>query len=380
MKSDKKVLFLASWYPSDENSTLGNFVQKHAELANEIAYVDVLYAVNSNAVKRITVVDEVINNLRTVIVYYPTVKSELPGLSSVIKRNSFLNALREGFKYLNSKYDLVHLNAVFPAGIFARWLKKKHHIPYVVTVHWTGFLECHNVYSSLPFYLKNTFKRIFNAAQQVFPVSDHLGKALINLGLTEEYSVLNNVVKSKYFYPEKKKSNSNSIPRFLHISTFDDSHKNVTGMLRVFSKLKIDFQLHIITEGDELDVWKVITFFNIPHEKCIVESKLKVEEIGEAMRKSDCFVLFSNYETFSIVLAEAWMSGLPVIYSQCGGLTEITNSNIGIQIKSKDEVGLLKALENFNVSKYNPDLISDFSNQFSEGAIKKQLDKVYRTF
>src|SRR5690554_541931 len=119
-KSDKKVLFLASWYPSKEHKTLGNFVQKHAELANEVANVDVLYAVDSETVSEITIEEELVNKVRTIIVYYPPIKSNVPFISAVLKKETYLLALRKGFKYLDTPYDWVHLNAVFPAGLFAR--------------------------------------------------------------------------------------------------------------------------------------------------------------------------------------------------------------------------------------------------------------------
>lgn len=376
-KSDKKVLFLASWYPSKENPTLGNFAQKHAELANEIAEVDVLYAVDSETVEEITVVDELVNNVRTVIVYYPPIKSNVPFISAVLKKETYLLALRTGFKYLDTPYNMVHLNAVFPAGLFARWIKKQYGIPYVATVHWTGFLPHHQVYESLPYYLKRIYLGIFKSANKILPVSEHLGKSLQDLGLVNDFTVLNNVVKSSYFYPPLEEKSIGSPERFLHISTFDNDHKNISGMLSAFSRCKKDFVLHLITEGESLAVWDAIEKHNIPKDKCIVESKLPVEKIGEAMRAADCLVLFSNYETFSVVLAEAWMSGLPAIYSQCGGLTETNNTDLGVQIQPKDEDALYKALNSFSRSSYSTQTICKFAEQFSEKFIKKELESIY---
>lgn len=379
-KYNKKVLFLASWYPNKDNPTLGNFVQKHAELANEIANVDVLYAIASNSVTDITVDDKTINGLRTVIVYYPSVESKIPFLSSILKRESYLKALKKGYLHLNKPYDLVHLNAVFPSGSFATYIKKKFKIPYIATVHWTGFLENNNEYRELPSYFKKIFKDIFKGASHVFTVSSHLGTSLQKLNLVKEYSVLNNVVKSTHFYPEVGKQNKTESMRFLHISTFDDKHKNISGMLKAFSQLKKDFLLHLITEGEIDDVWLVLEKFKIPKEKCIVESKLNAKDIGDAMRSADCLVLFSNYETFSVVLAEAWMCGLPAIYSKCGGLTEINNPNVGVQIRVNDIKGLYDELYNFSSSNYDSSVINHFSNQFSEGKIKEELKKAYSTF
>lgn len=376
-KSEKKVLFLASWYPSKENLTLGNFVQKHAELANEIAKVDVLYAVDSESVEEITVVDELVNNVRTVIVYYPPIKSNVPFISTVLKKETYLLALRTGYKYLATTYDMVHLNAVFPAGMFARWIKSSFGTPYIITVHWTGFLPHHKVYESLPFYVKRVYQQIFNSASKVLPVSDHLGKSLLELGLIQEYSVVNNVVKSEFFYPKPALANNKLPNRFLHISTFDDNHKNVSGMLSAFSQLKSDFILHLVTEGEEEIAWSLLEKYNIPKAKCIVESKLFVVDVGNAMRAADCLVLFSNYETFSVVLAEAWISGIPAIYSQCGGLTELNNPTLGTQIQPKDVAALYTALKGFSRERYDVAEIAEIAKKFSEEFIKEQFKSIY---
>lgn len=375
--NQKKILFLASWYPSDENPSLGNFVQKHAEFANQVAEVHVLYAVSSSRVSQITLSDEVVNNVRTIIVYYPSVRYSIPIISQLSKKRAYQIAMKKGYEHLNSKYDLVHLNAVFPAGVFARWLKSNYKIPYVATVHWTGFLDHQKSYEKLPFYLKNVYEKIFKEANEVFPVSEHLGQSLINHGLINDFRVLNNVVSSNYFYPSKEMKDENEPQRFIHISSFKNEHKNVSGMLSAFSNLTKDYVLHIITEGDEKEVWEAIKTANVPIENCIVESKLSSIEVGEALRKADCLVLFSNYETFSVILAEAWMCGTPAIYSKCGGLTEINNPEIGIQIQPKNTEQLTIALENFSTSHFSAKVIHDFSLQFSDEHLLKTLANIY---
>lgn len=376
-KLNKKILFLASWYPSNENPTLGNFVKKHAEIANEIADIDVLYAVSSDSIQETIVNDEIVNGVRTVIVYYPKVQSKFPILKSFLKRNAFLKALRLGFKKLDRDYDFIHLNVAFPAGMFAQWIKKNYGIPYFLTVHWTGFLPQNPIYGQLPFFLKLKYKSIFKSAEKVFSVSDHLGKSLIDLGLINEYQVINNVVSKEFFYPAEDEMDVDTPPRFIHISTFNDQHKNISGMLSAFSQLQRDFILHIITEGKEDDVWEAIHRFEIAPRKCIVESKRTVKEVGEALRLSDCLVLFSNYETFSVVLAEAWITGIPAIYTKCGGLTEINNPDLGIQLSTGDEKALLKALTEFNRSEYSQLRISEFGNRFTIKNVKGIFKAAY---
>src|SRR5690554_3026083 len=92
---------------------------------------------------------------------------------------------------------------------------------------------------------------------------------------------------------------------------------------------------------------------------------MPAECIGEAMRLADSFVLFSNYETFSVVLAEAWTTGIPAIYSQCGGLTEINNVDLGVQIEVGDESALLEALSSFQKDAYPSEAIIQYAQRFT---------------
>lgn len=375
---DKKVLFLTSWYPSKENLLLGNFVEKHAVIANEVAQVDVLFAVSSDKVKELEISDKVIEGVRTVVVYYPKVKSNLPIWSSYLKKKTYLDALQAGFEKLNQKYDLVHLNISFPAGLFALRLKERYKLDYLVTEQWTGFLPHKQTYLKLPFYIKREFKKIYKNARLVLPVSDHLGQHLKKLKLVDTYHPIHNVVNQSYFYPSKENRVDEAPIRFLHVSTFDDAHKNISGMLTAFSQLDYDYKLHIISEGEEQEVWGMLEKFNIPKSRGIVDSKQTAKEVGEAMRKADCLVLFSNYETFSVVLAEAWTTGIPVVYSQCGGITEVNNPMLGVQIQPKDTDALIEALLSFKPTHYAKDLISAYSKRYSEESLKKEFREFYK--
>lgn len=372
----KKVLFLASWYPSNENPTLGNFVKKHAEAANKIADVDVLYAISTSKVKELTISDTVINGVRTVVVYYPKIKNSIPLLSSIFKKHAYTRSLFVGFKHLNSTYDLAHLNVIFPAGLFALKLKNTYRIPYVATIHWTGYMKNDGAYFTLPKLVKNAHKRILLNAQEVLPVSNSLGKTMQELNLIKNFTVLPNIVNEHYFYPTSMDKTHKTI-RFLHVSTFDEDQKNISGMLRTIAKLQINYHLHIITDIAEIEVWRQLRKYNIPNQLCTVESKVNAHRVGDAMRLADGLILFSNYETFSVVLAEAWSSGIPAIYSRCGGLTEINNPSLGMQIEVNNELDLLNALTNFSPNNYDSQQIVNFASQFYSERIAEHLNSIY---
>lgn len=151
-------------------------------------------------------------------------------------------------------------------------------------------------------------------------------------------------------------------------------------MLRCFAKLGKDFRLHIVTETDEVVVWEQLKKYDVPAEKCTVESRVSPSRVGALMQASDALVLFSNYETFSVVLAEAWSCGIPAIYSKCGGLTNINNPKLGIQIAQGDENALLKALQSFSMGNYSSEIISTFAQQFGETQTKAVLKSIYEKF
>ena len=375
----KRILFLASWYPSRENEALGNFVQRHAEVANKVADVTVMYAVSSFKNNSIEFERKSINGVDTLIIFYPKVKSKLPLIKQYLSKRKYLNVLKKGLDYLKVDFDLVHLNEAFPAGLFALYLKNKKSLKYVLTVHWTGYLDHTKSFESLSFYERYLHKKIFKKASMVFPVSDHLGNSLKKLNLISEYEVIPNVVNNEIFYPKNQKDPS-AITRFLHVSSFKNKQKNVVEMLKAFKNVQEkqhDFILHLITEDDKSEVWKLIDQIGIEPSKCEVEEKAKPSRVAEAMRLADCFVLFSNYETFSVVIAEAWMSGVPAIYSRCGGLTEISNPELGVRIEKGDTSALTRAILEFNKEDYKRDKIVAQSSAFKVDVIAKKFLDVY---
>ena len=377
--SRKEVLFLTSWYPSDENATLGNFVVKHAECSSEVANVTVLYAISSTRVNKVQIDDQTENNVRVICVYYPKKASNIPLFNSIKKVRTYNHALWKGFNYLDVSFDIVHLNVAFPAGLFALKLKRKYNIPIILLEHWTGYLTHTNTYKNASYFVRKLHQRIFKNANKVLVVSDHLGQSLKSHGLVNDYFVYPNVVDKKDFYPLNNKSQSEKL-RIVHISSFDDDHKNVSGMLSAISKLKRPYQLNLITETDISIVEAFVINAGIDLNNVSIKSKVSSAEVGEVLRESDVFVLFSNYETFSIVIAEAWMCGIPAVYTKCGGLTEINDESLGKQLAINNQQALVEYFENFGSDNYSSNEISGYAEQFRKENISDKIRIIYDEF
>ncbi|MGB0886938.1 MAG: glycosyltransferase family 4 protein [Vicingaceae bacterium] len=354
---DKKlnILLLASWYPNTILPNNGNFIQKHAQAIAQNCNVTCLHAISRNQKNIFEIEINTANGFDEVVVYYKKIENNTPIIGALQKLKRQQKAYQKGYHKIISKtkkIDLVHLNVIFPAGLFALQLKKKLNIPFIITEHWTAFLKNNPIkISSVEKYY---IKKIAKAAAFICPVSEDLKKAMIKFGINNNYKIIPNVVDTSIFKFSKERKN-NDTKRLLHISNLKDEHKNITGILNTIKKLseiRSDFTLLIAGDGDFEAFKKKAINMNIPQGIIEFEGEKTTTEIAELMNQSDYFLLFSNYESFSVVIAESWLTGLPVITSKCGGLTnQITKEN-GVQVAIKNEAELLEKI-NVILSKKN---------------------------
>jgi glycosyltransferase involved in cell wall biosynthesis len=109
--------------------------------------------------------------------------------------------------------------------------------------------------------------------------------------------------------------------------------------------------------------------------------KLK-NELAEILRRSDFFVLFSNYENLPCVLIESLASGIPVITTNTGGITEHISKEMGIIIEAKDEESLKMAIHKMltGSQKYDAVYLNKYAaDHFSYATVGSQFQKIYNT-
>ena len=386
MNKKLNILFLSSWYPNRVLPTLGNFVQKHAEavsLKNNVAALFVCSDINCKSKYEIT--ENTINNIHTVNVYYKKVEHSFPVISQLQKVNRYFKAHRKGLKLINSKFgtiDLVHHNILYPAGIIALYLKKFKHIPYIITENWTGYLPSKNM--TLSWFQTMLSKKIAQNASFITPVSKDLRDAMMNLGFDSEYEIIYNVTDTKLFRPLKEKEKKEKI-KIIHISTLDDPHKNISGMLRVADKLskqRTDFEMWFIGDGDTAPHMKTASSLNILNMFAFFDGTKTTSEVAEIMRNADCFLLFSNYENLPCVMVEALASGIPIVSSTAGGIPEHITEKLGLLVKPLDEDALLfslnKVIDNIKSGFYNSQELSDYANDnFSYEKVGEKFTELY---
>lgn len=332
-----RILFLASWYPSCVSPYSGDFIQRHARVAARVADITVVHAVRDDNIRSVYEVSDTNGGLREIIVYYKGAGFR------VMNFFRMMNAFRKGYNKAGNP-DLVHLNTVFPAGIFALYLKFFHKKNYILSEHWTGFNP--KIFRQFPFFKRTMIRWILNNAALVMPVSADLGEKMLKVSPGLKIEVMPNVVDTqKFIVPDQKQANPKL--RFLHLSMLDDKHKNISGMLRVAKRLATEgfpFELHIGGNGP-LDAISDFVKENNLEDAIFPFGALQHDQVPTKIAQADCFVLFSNYENQPCVQGEALACGIPLIGTDVGGIKEFLPEDCGILIAKADEDALYVAMK-----------------------------------
>ena len=382
--TDKKlnILFLASWYPNTESTQAGNFIQQHAKAVAEFVNVSVIYVVAKQGLTEQEVSINQENGIYEVIVYYPKVTSSTPIISLKEKKKRHHNAYLKAYEIAKKEFcriDLVHLNVVYPAGLFAIHLKEKENIPYILTEHWTAFLKSTNYkFSTIE---KHYIKKIANSAELICPVSENLKQNIEQFGIKNKFQVIPNVVDTTIFsYKEKE---PNAVKEILHISNLKDEHKNITGILKVVKQLSTqrdDFHITIAGNGDTEHFKKKSEGIGIEPKLISFKGEMPPQDVASLMQQSDLFLLFSNYENLPCVIAESLVMGKPVISTNVGGIAEMIDNSNGIPISAGNETELLDSLNAMldNIGNYNCREIGAKANKiYSQQVVGKSYYNIY---
>ena len=298
-----------------------------------------------------------------------------PSSNPIEKLVRFWNAYKKVFGKIGS-FDVVHLNKLYPFGLFALHLKKCKHIPYIISEHWTGYLT----YKKKSFLWLERFlsKKISKNASFVCPVSGDLKNAMLRHGLKGTYEIIPNVVDTNLFKPRLKKSDQFTIT---HVSSLLDAHKNISGMLRVAKKLEkiIDFFRWNFIGGTEAPFKNLIDELDFKRHSIHFVNHLDHQKIPEYLNRSDIFVLFSNYENLPCVILEAFSCGVPVISTNVGGIKEFFPSEFGHLIQQNNEQQLLDAVMKLYLNPKNLSLkMHQYATEnFSDKKICDSFTKLY---
>ncbi len=347
-------------------------MQNQAEILSSLFKVSVLYIHSDAKCKSIETDIKHKNSLTEVVVYYPKKSNPIGSYRAAIQ------ALKKGLSLVND-IDLIHGHVMLPKGYLFLKAKAILNKPLIITEHSSIFLQ--NSKRQIGYRNRFLLSRIDKKADQIIAVSDKLRASMMHFFRRTDIQIIGNPVKTDLF--QLKPTIQSSSTTFLHVSTLDVLNKNVEGIISAIEILlkngHTNFCLRIVSDEDYTSLNSIIKAKAID---AFVKfyGPCSAEELVHHYHESDAFVLFSNYETFSIVIAEAWSSGLPVISTPVGIASNLQDE-LGIQVGVNDIPALANAMLTIMAGKkFNNGKIREFALQYSELNILSQIQTIYNKY
>ncbi len=376
-----KVLFTAIWYPHRYDAMDGLFVRKHAEAVSRYADVCVLFAKEDKQISQMEIIEQYFGRVKEVYIYYPA------STHASINLLRYYNAVRKGLKRIFKtwgKPDITHANVFTKPAIIAFYLKKRYHIPYVVMEHWSGYLAANGSYAKTGKAHQYITRRLAAAAKYVLPVSRPLQKAMIGHGIKANYHIVNNVADDFFYQPAKT-----TIPipkgkiRMVHVSCFCEEAKNIFGILRTIkeiSQCRNDFECVFVGTGADFKrTTEYAASLNIPNGLIRFTGEQTPEEVCSWLNSCHFMLMFSNYENAPVVISEALATGIPILSSAVGGISDMMSNNCGILVPARDEQQMKEKiiwmLDHYQ--EYDNNTIRQQGLQYSYDAVGKELIDIY---
>ena len=227
------------------------------------------------------------------------------------------------------KIEVLHVHYAIPhayAGYMAKQMLKDEgiNIPMVTTLHGTDI----TLVGNHPFY-KPAVTFSINKSDFVTSVSQSLKEDTLNLfAIKNEIQVIPNFIdlnklKKDPITPCHRSVMAEKEERIItHISNFRPV-KRIPDVIKIFYKIqqKIPSKLMMVGDGPEKEQAEQLCLELGIQDKVIFFGNSN--EIDKILCLTDLFLLPSQTESFGLVALEAMASGVPVISSNSGGLSEV---------------------------------------------------------
>ena len=388
-KDNITVLHFARWYPNRYDPMYGLFIQRHAEAVALYGTVGVIYVhatPDPLIPKRMEVCYHRENGVHTVRVYYPVSRCKQKQIGQLTGMIRFYKACNLGRKKIAremGKPDVVHIHILTRMGIWGLYYKWMHQTPYVISEHWSRYLERTGSYQGR---LRKFFTRmVVMNASYVTTVTQNLAEAMQRHGLTGvPYQVLPNVVDPVFFNPPLIQSKTPNLKTFIHVSCFEDKSKNISGLLRAVKLLfekRNDFKVVLVGNGMDFDRMKNYAVeLNLNGKQVEFTGLLQGEKLVAQMSQADMLLVTSHYENLPVVILESFVLGIPVLATRVGGIAEIVDPSNGLLISPGDENELVARMDDFlnGVLRFDSELIKANSRlNYTPKAVGQQLIDLY---
>lgn len=320
-----KILFIPQWYPGRDpaNQVCGTFCREHARAA--ALYDDVAVLVFTSRLQRWPTLHwERVEDCGVPTFYVTFGRSPIPKTTRVF----FGFHLRRAFRRITDEWglpDVIHTQDI--QAYFVIKALRRFGIPFVISQHWSGFLERLIDRPSL-----RRYRWAFDQAVRVLPTNKFTQNDYDQYGLRPRMTWLPNVLDTDVFKPSHVSAQE---PWLLHASGLT-REKRVPDIIQAFARVcreRPGARLHLVGDGPQRGQMEALASRELPPDSFQFHGFLPKPQLADLMRQSRGFVLASDAETFGCVLMEAMACGCPVVTTRVGGIPAVVRDGDGLSVE-----------------------------------------------
>ena len=391
----KRILFIPSWYPNEDDPISGVFIEEQAVALSKEHDVAVLLpqmAAWRNVLKSDAPDRSFKKEQSGLPVYHEFARPLIPHGPEPIDYGTFARAAQKGFKRIVSEWgrpDIIHTHVVLPAGWSALGVAKQHRIPIVLTEHSSPFSMHLGTELS-----RRLVRETLTGVNQIVAISPALAQQLLDFEPGLKIEVIGESLRTDFFVPgdvnqsvNQDVDKPNGTGKSFFVAARLAEQKGLEHLVRAVHLL-VDkglnsFELVIGGDGpDRQKLEQLVQDLGIER-YCRFLGALNRAQVRERMQKCDVFVLSSLHETFGVVVGEAMACGKPVISTRCGGPEFFVNEQNGVLVDVANPQALAGAMESFLSDRlsFDPQTIrASVVDRFSPEAFVKNITAVYERF
>jgi len=328
-KHSQFVLWLTTWFPSKNSPLNGDFILRHAVATSAFIPIVLIYIEKDPKIDRIKK-DVVVSGRCTFIrVYYP-IHSRIKSVEKIFSiLIYFWISFCEYRKIVSEKGrpKSIHVHVAQKSLLIGWILSKLDKIPLLLSEHSSRFLhESEDSFFKLPLLNRVMFRFLLNQTKMITAVSNHLATSIATFAKTKRVVILPNVVNEHIFSCNIPPARDKTF-RLIHISTFT-RNKNVPLIIQAvqIARDQYNCQLELTLIGPLKNLPEVLHTQTPSWLKKFPE--MDQMSLADQIRNHHALILYSDYETFGCVVAEALSCGRPVLISRIPTLTEICKDGV----------------------------------------------------
>jgi glycosyltransferase involved in cell wall biosynthesis len=249
--------------------------------------------------------------------------------------------------------------------------------PVAYTEHWTIFIPENP--GRLSRLMSSIARLALERADIVLPVSADLRAALASRAPRARFRVIPNAVDVSLFAPAKR--GSGAVARLLTVGLLDTPRKGLDVLLEALALVPEPLRLQVVGDGGLRGEYERLAERLGLGDRVVFRGLRPKQDVAEAMRESDLFVLGSRFENNPCVVIEAMATGLPVVATRVGGVPEIVDESNGLLAEPRDPASLAARISEAlrRLPSYDRDGIASRARErYGREAVGRELGAVYR--